>query len=54
MDYSLTNKIGIYEATARREGGKREKVLPYSGIPTSKCKVNDAIRKPLSDNHHMF
>lgn len=37
-----------------REGGKREKVLPYSGIPISKGKVNDAIRKLLSANHHMF
>lgn len=54
MDYRLMNKIGIYEATARKRRREREKVLPYSGIPTSKRKVNDAIRKPLSDNHHMF
>lgn len=55
IDYNPMNTIGMYEAIARkrRRRGKTEKVLPYSGAPTSKCKVNDAISKPLSGSHHM-
>lgn len=51
------NKRGTCESAARKEGraGQEEggkKALPCGGLPTNKCKINDAISKPPFGSRH--